>query len=132
MWYPIAVHCPIAVHSPISGPKDRYRAVDRYSGWSYRCKRLEFRIVVAVHSLLWSMALQRSNLNFSSFRGETCDLASLSALILVPFPVSGEKCANRHLRLSTDFRAFFKSQRKFGEDSLVKISTKLLPGVWAG
>ena len=36
-------------------------------------------------SLLWSTALYRFNLIFSGFRGETCDLASLSALILVPF-----------------------------------------------
>ena len=44
MWYPIAVPSPIAVHGPISGPKkDRYRAVDRYSGRSYRSKRPEFR-----------------------------------------------------------------------------------------
>ena len=49
MWYPIAVHCPLAVHGPISGPKDLYRAVDRYSGRSYRSKRLEFRFAVAVH-----------------------------------------------------------------------------------
>ena len=50
MWYPIAGPSPIAVHGPISGPKDRYRAVDRYRARSYRSKRLELRFAVAVHS----------------------------------------------------------------------------------
>ena len=48
MWYPIAVHCRIAVHGLIRGPKDLYRAVDRYCGRSYRSKTLKFRFAVAV------------------------------------------------------------------------------------
>ena len=84
--------------------------------------------------MIWSLRLRsffRYNLNFSSFRGEMCDLASLSGLILVLYPVSGEKRANRHL-CQHWFSCLFKSKRKFGEDSLVTITTLLLPGVWAG
>ena len=106
MWYPIALHCPIAVHGPLSGPKDLYRAVDRYSGRSYRSETLEFRFAVAVHSPIavhGSITVQpeffqfpRRNMRlvislstdfcaFSSFRRETCESTPLSALIFVPF-----------------------------------------------
>ena len=48
------------------------------------------------------------------------------------FPISGEKRANRHLSQHW-FSCLFKSKKKVGEDSLqlVKITTVLLPGVWA-
>ena len=49
MWYPISGPAPIAVHGPISGPKDLYRAVDRYRARSYRGKKLELRFAVVVH-----------------------------------------------------------------------------------
>ena len=100
---------------PYSGPrpykrskKDRYRAVDRYSGRSYRSKRPEFRFAVAVHSPIavhgpitvqpeffkfprrnvpreLGICLSTDFSAFSSFRRETCESTSLSALIFVPF-----------------------------------------------
>ena len=106
MWYPIAGPSPIAVHGPISGPKDLYRAVDRYRARSYRSKRLELRFAVAVHSpiavhgpitvqpeffkfprrnLPLGICLSTDFSAFSSFRRETCESTSLSALIFVPF-----------------------------------------------
>ena len=106
MWYPIAGPSPIAVHGPISGPKDRYRAVDRYRARSYRSKRLELRFAVAVHSPIavhgpitvqpeffkfprrnvpLGICLSTDFSAFSSFRRETCESTSLSALIFVPF-----------------------------------------------
>ena len=100
MWYPIAGPSPIAVHGPISGPKDRYRAVDRYRARSYRSKRLELRFAVAVHSPITvqpeffkfprrnvplGICLSTDFSAFSSFRRETCESTSLSALIFVPF-----------------------------------------------
>ena len=106
MWYPIAGPSPIAVHGPISGPKDRYRAVDRYRARSYRSKRLELRFAVAVHSPIavhgpitvqpeffkfprrnvpLGISLSTDFSAFSSFRRETCESTSLSALIFVPF-----------------------------------------------
>ena len=81
--------------------------MDRYSGRSYRSKRLEFRFaIIAVHSPIavhGPIAVQpeffkfpRRNVPvgispstdfsaFSSFRRETCESTSLSALIFVPF-----------------------------------------------
>ena len=106
MWYPIAGPSPIAVHGPISGPKDLYRAVDRYRARSYRSKRLELRFAVAVHSPIavhglitvqpeffkfprrnvpLGICLSTDFSAFSSFRRETCESTSLSALIFVPF-----------------------------------------------
>ena len=104
MWYPIAGPSPIAVHGPISGPKDLYRAVDRYRARSYRSKRLELRFAVAVHSPIAvhgpitvqpeffkfprrsvPICLSTDFSAFSSFRRETCESTSLSALIFVPF-----------------------------------------------
>ena len=106
VWYPTAVPSPIAVHGPISGPKDHCRAVDRYSGRSYRSKRLEFRFAVAVHSPIavhgpvtvqpeffkfprrnvpLGISLSTDFSAFSSFRQETCESTSLSALIFAPF-----------------------------------------------
>ena len=100
MRYPIAVHCPIAVHGPISGPNDLYRAVDRNSGRSKRSKRLEFRFAVAVHgpitvqpeffqfprrNVRLGISLSTDFCAFSSFRRETCESTSVSALIFVPF-----------------------------------------------
>ena len=106
MWYPIADPSPIAVHGPISGPKDLYRAVDRYRARSYRSKRLELRFAVAVHSPIaahgpitvqpeffkfprrnvpLAICLSTDFSAFSSFRRETCESTSLSALIFVPF-----------------------------------------------
>ena len=106
MWYPIAGPFPIAVHGPISGPKDRYRAVDRYRARPYRSKRLELRFAVAVHSPIavhgpitvqpeffkfprrnvpLGICLSTDFSAFSSFRRETCESTSLSALIFVPF-----------------------------------------------
>ena len=106
MWYPIAGPSPIAVHGPISGPKDLYRAVDRYRARPYRSKRLELRFAVVVHSPIVVhgpitvqpefFKLPRRNVPlgicpstdfsaFSSFRRETCGSTSLSALIFVPF-----------------------------------------------
>ena len=97
---------PIAIHGPISGPKDLYRAVDRYRARSYRSKRLELRFAVAVHSPLavhgpitvqpeffkfprrnvpLGISLSTDFSAFSSFRRETCESTSLSALIFVPF-----------------------------------------------
>ena len=98
---------------PYNGPrpykrskKDRYRGVDRYSGRSYRSKRLEFRFAVAVHSPIavhgpiavqpeffkfprrnvpLGISLSTDFSAFSSFRRETCESTSLSALIFVPF-----------------------------------------------
>ena len=98
---------------PYSGPrpykrskKDRSRAVDRYSGRSYRSKRLEFRFAAAVHSPIavhgpitvqpeffkfprrnvpLGISLNTDFSAFSSFRRETCESKSLSALIFVPF-----------------------------------------------
>ena len=123
LWYPVAVHCPIAVHGPISGPKDLYRAMDRYSGRPHRSKRLKFRFAVAVHSPIavhgpttvqpeffqfprrnvqLGISLSTDFRAFSSFRRETCESTSFSALI---------------------FHAFSKSKRKFGEDSLLIITT---------
>ena len=106
MWYPIAGPSPIAVHGPISGTKDRYKAVDRYRARSYRTKRLELRFAVAVHSPIAvhrPITVQPEFFKFprrnmplgiclstdfsasSSFRRETCESTSLSALIFVPF-----------------------------------------------
>ena len=104
----MAVHCPIVVHSPISGPKDLYRAVDRYSERSYRSKRLEFRfrVAVAVHSPIvvhgpltvqpeffqfprrivrLGISLSTDFSAFSSVRREKYESTALSALIFVPF-----------------------------------------------
>ena len=96
----------IAVHGAISGPKDRFRAVDRYRARSYRSKRLELRFAVAVHSPIavhgpitvqhelfkfprrnvpLGICLSTDFSAFSSFRRETCESTSLSALIFVPF-----------------------------------------------
>ena len=106
MWYPIAGPSPIAVHGPISGPKDLYRTVDRYRARSYRSKRLELRFAVAVHfpiavhgpitvqpeffkfrrrNVPLGICLSNDFSAFSSFRRETCESTSLSALIFVPF-----------------------------------------------
>ena len=106
MWYPIDGPSPIAVHGPISGPKDLYRAVDRYRARSYRSKRLKLRFAVAVHSPIavhgpitvqpeffkfprWNVplgiCLSTDFSAFSNFRRETCESTSLSALIFVPF-----------------------------------------------
>ena len=103
MWYPIAGPSPIAVHGPIICPKDRYRAVDRYRARSYCSKRLELRFAVAVHSPIavhgpitvqpeffkfqrpLGICLSTDFSAFSSFRRETCESTSLSALIFVPF-----------------------------------------------
>ena len=103
MWYPIAGPSPIAVHGPINGPKDRYRAVDRYSGRSYRSKRPQLRFAAAVHSptavhgpitvqpeffklprrnVPLGISLSTDFSAFSSFRRETCESTSLSALTL--------------------------------------------------
>ena len=104
--YIIAGPSPIAVHGPISGPKDPYRTVDRYRARSYRSKRLELRSAVAVHSpiavhgpitvqpeffkfpmrnVLLGICLSTDFSTFSSFRRETCESTSFSALIFVPF-----------------------------------------------
>ena len=106
VWYPKAGPSPIAVHGPMCGSKDLYRAVDRYRARSYRSKRLELRFAVAVHSPIavhgpisvqpeffkfprrnvpLGICLSTDFSAFSSFRRETCESTSLSALIFVPF-----------------------------------------------
>ena len=136
MWYPIAGPSPIAVHGPISGPKDPYRAVDRYRARSYRSKRPEFRSAVAVHSPIavhgpitvqtdfFKFPSKRRNVPlgislstdfsvFSSFRRETCESTSLSALIFVPFQEQKKfaraTCHLRTVRSLVSFLFFFCS-----------------------
>ena len=144
---------PIAVHGPINGPKDRYRAVDRYSGQSYRSKRPQLRFAVAVHSptavhgpitvqpeffklprrnVPLAISLSTDFSAFSSFRRETCESTSLSALIFVPFEEQKKLArATWHLRtvrrlvsflFFVRYRAlsFQKEKREgLGRDSLV-------------
>ena len=134
--------------------------MDRYSGQSYRSKRLEFRLAVAVHSPIavhgpitvqpeffqflrrnvpLGISLSTDFSAFSSFRRETCELTSLSALIFVPFqeqekvwrelPGIFVRCVV--LFLSFFFRylalSFQKKEREgLARDSLVKITTVLL------
>ena len=144
MWYPIAGPSPIAVHGPISGPKDLYRAVDRYRARSYRSERLELRFAVAVHSPIAVhgpimvqpefFKFQRRNVPldiclstdfsaFSSFRRETCESTSLSALIFVLFKTNESLArATWHIRtvrsLGSSFfffdtvRCLFKRRRE--------------------
>ena len=84
---------------------------------------------------------------FSSFRRETCESTSLSTLIFVPFQEQEKVWRGRttgHLRavhrlvsfLFFFFRyralSFQKEKRGSARDSLVKITTVLLQGVWAG
>ena len=143
VWYPIAGPSPIAVHGPISGPKDRYRAVDRYRARSYRSKRLELRFAVAVHSPIavhgpitvqseffkfprrnvpLGICLSTDFSAFSSFRRETCESTSLSALIFVPFQEQKKVWRGLwHLRTVRSLVLSFQKEERQGlaRDSLV-------------
>ena len=90
---------------------------------------------------------------FSSFRRETCESTSLSALIFVPFQEQEKvwrglfsenynhvwpgiivRCVVLFLSFFSYRALSFQKEKREGlaRDSLVKITTILLPGVWAG
>ena len=127
-------------------------AVDRYSGRSYRSKRLEFRFAVAVHSPIAVHApitvqpeffqFPRRNVRlgislsadfsaFSSFRRETCELTALSALIFVPFQVQEKVWRGRFF--SIPCVVFSKGkERRFGEGLLGENYNRIAAGGLGG
>ena len=98
---------------PYSGTKDRYRAMDRYSRWSYRRKRPVVRFAVAVHSPIAVHGPITVQPEFFKFPRRNVPLAfgiSLSTDFRAFSSFRRETCESTSLRLSTDFRAFSRTK----------------------